>query len=92
MKSPMAVKKFTTPMAIPFVSVGRMNWMIEYGGSLRLRQWTGLRHDRINFQALVGLREVGKRTDTTGSTAISAGAFPALLTKFESASSQSGPC
>jgi hypothetical protein len=30
MKSPMADRKFTTPMAMPFVSVGRM---IEHGGS-----------------------------------------------------------
>src|SRR5579864_2448620 len=38
MKSPMSVRNFTTPFAIPFVSVGRM---IEHGGSLRLRNGHG---------------------------------------------------
>src|SRR6516162_1499513 len=38
MKSPIAVKNFTTPMATPFVSVGRM---IEHTGRLRLRKGQG---------------------------------------------------
>src|SRR6266478_3173065 len=38
MKSPMAVKKLTTPMAIPCVSVGRIT---EHGGSFRLRNGHG---------------------------------------------------
>jgi len=38
MKSPMSVKNLTTPMATPFVSVGRM---IETVGSARLRNGHG---------------------------------------------------
>src|SRR6516162_4961371 len=38
LKSPMAVKKLTTPMAIPLVSVGRM---IEHFGRLGLRNGQG---------------------------------------------------
>src|SRR5215813_9515115 len=38
MKSPIAVRKLTTFVAIPLVSVGRM---IEHGGSLRLRNGHG---------------------------------------------------
>src|SRR5438067_705219 len=38
MKSPMSVKNLTTPMAIPFVLVGRM---IEHLGSVRLRNGHG---------------------------------------------------
>jgi hypothetical protein len=38
MKSPMSVKNLTTPMEMPFVSVGRM---IEHLGSFRLRNGHG---------------------------------------------------
>src|SRR5260370_41973649 len=39
MKSPIAVRKVTTPVAMPLVSVGRMN---EHGGSLRVGDGQGL--------------------------------------------------
>ena len=38
MKSPMSVRNFTTPFAMPFVPVGRI---IEHGGSFRLRNGHG---------------------------------------------------
>src|ERR1700758_2890444 len=80
MKSPMAVRKFTTPMAMPFVSVGRM---IEHGGSLRLRNGHGSGMIRLVWKSSppngAEFRS-GKVTDTpvTGSTAVKGGAFPAL--------------
>src|SRR5205807_297048 len=80
MKSPMAVRKFTTPVAIPFVWVGRM---IETTGSFRLRNGHGsgmIRLVRKSSPPNGGEFRSGKVTDTpvTGSTAVKGGALPAL--------------
>ena len=79
MKRPIAVKKLTTPMAIPFVSVGRM---IEHTGNFRLRNGHGSGMIRFVWNSSPpngGEFRSGNVTDTlvTGSTAVSGGAFPA---------------
>jgi len=51
MKSPMDVRKLTTFMAIPFVSVGRM---MEHTGSLRLKN--GLGHDEVGLELFAAKR------------------------------------
>src|SRR5215469_5402811 len=76
----MAVRKLTTPMAIPLVSVGRM---IEHGGSLRLRNGHGSGIIKFVWNNSPPKGEEfrsGKVTDTpvTGSTAVNEGALPAL--------------
>ena len=58
MKSPMAVKKFTAPVAIPSVSVGRM---IEHGASLRLSKGRGSAMIILAFKLSSACCEVGKR-------------------------------
>src|SRR5207302_2260641 len=80
MKRPIAVRKFTTFMAAPLVSVGRI---IEQRGSLRLRngQGSGMMRFVWNVSPPKGAEfRSGKVTDTpvTGSTAVSGGALPAL--------------
>src|SRR5438445_8462129 len=80
MKSPMSVKNLTTPMAIPFVSVGRM---IEHTGSAGLRNGHGSGMIRLVWKSSPpngGEFRSGKVTDTpvTGSTAVNGGALPAL--------------
>src|SRR6516162_10054794 len=80
MNSPMAVKKFTTPMAMPFVSVGRI---MEQGGSLRLINGHGSGMIRLveNPSPPKGSEfRSGNSTETpvTGSTAVKGGALPAL--------------
>src|ERR1700746_2112475 len=80
MKSPIAVRKSTTFLAIPLVSVGRM---IEHGGSLRLRNGHGSGMIRFVWKSSPpngGEFRSGKVTDTpvTGSTAVRDGALPAL--------------
>src|SRR5438270_5688593 len=77
---PIAVRKLTTPIAIPLVSVGRM---IEHTGSFRLRNGHGSGMIRFVWNSSPpkgGEFRSGKVTDTlvTGSTAVSGGAFPAL--------------
>jgi hypothetical protein len=80
MKSPIAVRKLTTPMAIPSVSVGRI---IEHRGSLRFMNEHGSGMIRLvwNYGPPSGGEfRSGKVTDTfvTGSTAVKGGALPAL--------------
>src|ERR1700757_5428905 len=80
MKSPMSVRNFTTPVAIPRVSVGRM---IEHGGSLRLRKGHGSGIIRFVWKFSPpngGEFRSGNVTETpvTGSTAVNGGALPAL--------------
>src|SRR5260370_20474285 len=80
MKSPMAARKFATPMAMPFVSVGRM---MEHGGSFRLRNGHGSGIIRLVLKSSPpngGEFRSGKVTDTPviGSTADKGGALPAL--------------
>src|SRR5262249_43835506 len=80
MNRPIAVRKLTTPIAIPFVSVGRM---IEHTGSLRLRNGHGSGIIRFVWNSSPpngGEFRSGKVTDTlvTGSTAVREGALPAL--------------
>src|ERR1700722_13218115 len=76
----MAIRKLTTPMAIPRVSVGRM---MEHGGSLRLRNGHGSGMMRLVWKSSPPKGEEfksGKVTDTpvTGSLAVKGGALPAL--------------
>jgi hypothetical protein len=77
LKRPMSVKNLTTPLAMPFVSVGRM---IEHGGSLRLRKGHGSGMIKFAFRLSPAIVRSGKVTDTpvTGSTAVSGVALPAL--------------
>src|SRR5712692_5034655 len=80
MKSPMSVRNLTAPMAIPFVSVGRM---IEHTGSVGLRNGHGSGMIRLVWKFWPpngGEFRSGKVTDTkvTGSTAVNGGALPAL--------------
>ena len=80
MNRPIAVRKLTTAMAIPFVSVGRM---IEHTGSLRLRNGHGSGMIRFVWNSSPpngGEFRSGNVTDTpvTGSTAVRGGALPAL--------------
>src|ERR1017187_966777 len=80
MKRPICVKNLTTPMAIPFVSVGRIT---EHRGSLRLINGHGSGMIRLVWKRSPpngGEFRSGKVTETlvTGSTAVSGGAFPAL--------------
>ena len=76
MKSPMAVKKLTTPMAIPLVSVGRMTETI---GSFRLRNGQGSGMIRLVLKVSppkgVALRS-GNTKPFVGS--VKGGALPAL--------------
>ena len=83
MNSPMAVKNFTTPMATPFVSVGRM---IEHTGRLRLKNGQGSGMIRLVWKVSPpkgGELRSGKTSPLVGS--VKGGALPALSTKFESA-------
>src|ERR1035437_8151533 len=80
MKSPIAVRKLTTPMAMPFVSVGRM---MEHGGSLRLRKGQGSGMIRLVWKSSPPNGEEFKsgnvtEAPVTGSFAVSGGALPAL--------------
>src|SRR6185312_2085583 len=80
MKSPMLVRKLTTLMAAPLVSVGRMT---EHGGSLRLMNGQGSGMMRVVWKVSppkgAEFRS-GNVTDTpvTGSFAVRGGALPAL--------------
>src|SRR5215472_19311413 len=76
MKSPMAVKNCTTPMATPFVSVGRM---IEHTGRSRLRKGQGSGMIRLVWKVLPLKGEElrsGKISPFVGS--VRGGALPAL--------------
>ena len=76
MKSPMSVRNLTTPMATPFVSVGRM---IETMGRLRSRNGHGSGMIRALSKSSFSTSRSGKVTETpvTGSTAVKGGALPA---------------
>src|SRR5499425_1459820 len=76
MKSPIAVKKFTTPIATPFVSVGRM---IEHTGRLRLRNGQGSGMIRLVWKVSPpkgGAFRLGNTSPFVGS--VRGGALPAL--------------
>src|SRR5438105_9240535 len=80
MKRPIALKKFTTFIAIPFVSVGRIT---EHTGSFRLRNGQGSGMIRLVWKSSPpkgGEFRSGKVTDTAviGSIAVKGGALPAL--------------
>src|SRR5215831_19029669 len=76
LKSPMAVKKLTTPMAIPLVSVGRM---IEHGGRLGLMNGHGSGMIKLVLKVSPpkgGLLRSGNTNPFVGS--FRGGALPAL--------------
>src|ERR1041385_7551245 len=76
MKRPIAVKKLTTFMAIPSVSVGRI---IEQTGSDVLRKWQGSGMIKFVWKFCPpkgGLFRSGKTNPLVGS--VRGGAFPAL--------------
>src|ERR1700722_6319660 len=80
MNSPIAVRKLTTPIAIPFVSVGRIT---EHFGSLRLMKGQGSGMIRFVWKFSPpngGEFRSGKVTETPviGSTAGRGGAVPPL--------------
>ena len=74
----MSVRNLTTPLAMPFVSVGRIT---EHGGRSGLIKGHGSSMIKFAFK-FSSMEEVksGKLTDTpvTGSTAVNIGALPAL--------------
>src|SRR3954470_6387226 len=77
---PIAVRNFTTPIAIPLVSVGRIT---EHLGSLRLMNGHGSGMIKLVGNSSPpngGEFRSGNVTDTpvTGSTAVKGGALPAL--------------
>src|SRR5215475_16155070 len=80
MKSPMLVRKLTTPIAIPFVSVGRM---IEHTGRLELMNGHGSGMIRLVWKSSPPNGAEFRSGNVvvlpfTGSNAVRGGAFPAL--------------